>query len=345
MNDWILHVDLDQFLAAVEKRRRPELRDVPVIVGGSGDPTQSRQVVTCASYEARAFGVHAGMPLRAALRKCPTAVFLAQDSPAYEAASAEIVEVLRTFPVQLEVWGWDESFIGATTAEPEELAHSIRGALTTQLGLSCSVGIGDNKLTAKMATGFAKPAGVYRLTAANWMATMADRPTDALWGIGRRTAGRLSELGIGTVAELAHTNPDVLAEAFGPTTGPWLWLMGRGIGDTQITTVPRDPRSLSRSHTFAEDLTDPDRVRAEVAALAEYVTAQVVESQRSVARVAVTVRTASFYTRTKIMKLPAPTVDAAVVAAAALQVLERFELTRPVRLLGVRCELVVEGVA
>ena len=114
MGAWILHVDLDQFLAAVEVLRRPELAGRPVVVGGDGDPTRPRQVVATASYEARAFGVTSGMPLGLAARKCPAAVFLPSDRPAYDAASADVMATLRSFPVVVEVWGWDEAFVGAT---------------------------------------------------------------------------------------------------------------------------------------------------------------------------------------------------------------------------------------
>src|SRR6478609_11696812 len=112
MGEWILHVDLDQFLAAVEVLRRPELAGRPVVVGGDGDPRRPRQVVATASYEARRFGVHSGMPLRTALRRCPDAVFLPSDKPAYEAASAEVLAALRSLPVVVEELGWDEWFLG-----------------------------------------------------------------------------------------------------------------------------------------------------------------------------------------------------------------------------------------
>ena len=128
MSDWILHVDLDQFIAAVEVGRRPELRGRPVVVGGSGDPTQRRQVVATASYEAREFGVRSGMPLRAAVRRCPDAVFLPSDPSAYEAASARVMDTLRRFPVVVEVYGWDEAFLGARTEDPEGLAAAVRRA-------------------------------------------------------------------------------------------------------------------------------------------------------------------------------------------------------------------------
>ncbi|GAA5104160.1 hypothetical protein GCM10023319_72680 [Nocardia iowensis] len=234
MARWLLHVDLDQFQAAVEFRRHPELRGLPVIVGGNGDPTEPRKVVTCASYPARAFGVRAGMALRSAQRKCPEGVFLPLDMACYEEASDEVMSLLRTFPGRVEVWGWDEAFLAADTDDPEALAREIRGAIE-QLELSCSIGIGDNKLTAKLATGFAKStgksaagpatdagaaAGVFRLTAANWTEVMAHRPTNALWGIGTRIASRLADLGISTVADLMAADRQRLAAEFGPTTGP-----------------------------------------------------------------------------------------------------------------------------
>src|SRR5688500_10415514 len=121
--DWILHVDLDQFLAAVEVLRRPELAGRPVVVGGDGNPHRRRQVVATASYEARAHGVRSGMSLAEALRRCPTAVFLASDHPAYDAASAQVMATLRSFPAVVEVWGWDEAFVGAETDDPEALAR------------------------------------------------------------------------------------------------------------------------------------------------------------------------------------------------------------------------------
>jgi len=336
---WILHVDLDQFIAAVEVRRRPELRGLPVVVGGSGDPTARRQVVATASYEARAFGVHSGMPLRMAARKCPEAVFLPSDPAAYEDASAEVMATLREFPVVVEVWGWDEAFLGADADDPETLAHAIRTAVLERTGLSCSVGVGENKQQAKLATGFAKPGGVARLTHDTWWEIMGDRPTEALWGVGPRMARRLADLGLHTVRQLASADPDVLSREFGPRMGPWYGLLGRGVGDTHVTDVPWVPRSRSHETTYPEDVADPAEIAERVAGLARAVTSEVVDQGRTVVRVAVKVRFSSFFTQTRISKLPEPAREPDVVAAAALRVLGRFELGRPVRLLGVRVEL------
>lgn len=338
MTRWILHVDLDQFLASVELRRHPELAGLPVIVGGSGDPTEPRKVVTCASYEARSFGVHAGMPLRAAARRCPDATFLASDPAAYDAASEQVMGLLRDLGHPVEVWGWDEAYV-AVPADPVEVADTIRSVVAAETGLSCSVGISDNKQRAKVATGFAKPAGVFQLTEANWMTLMADRPVDALWGIGPKTSKKLAGLDISTVGQLARTDGELLTSTFGPRTGLWLLLLAKGGGDTEVSAQPWVPRSRSHVVTFPHDLTERAEMDSAIVDLAQRALDDVVASGRIVTRVAVTVRSATFYTRTKIRKLDAPTTESDVITAAALRILNLFELDRPVRLLGVRLEL------
>ena len=336
---WVLHVDLDQFLASVELRRHPELVGLPVIVGGSGDPTEPRKVVTCASYEARAFGVHAGMPLRSAARRCPDATFLPADPAAYDAASVEVMGVLRDLGHPVEVWGWDEAYVGAGLADPAALAETIRAQIAAVTGLAASVGISDNKQRAKVATGFAKPDGVYTLTDANWMAVMGDRPVDALWGVGPKTAKKLAALDISTVRQLADADAELLTSRFGPRTGLWLLLLAKGGGDESVSAQPWIPRSRSHVVTFPRDLTDRAEMDAALDDLARRALADVVAQSRVVTRVAVTVRTSTFFTRTKIRKLDEPSTDTGVIVAAARRVLDLFDLDRPVRLLGVRLEL------
>jgi DNA polymerase-4 len=310
-----------------------------VIVGGDGDPTRPRQVVATASYEARAFGVRSGMPLRAAARKCPDAVFLPSDKPAYEVASARVMAALRSLPVVVEEWGWDEAVVGATTDDPEALARQLQARVQAETGLSCAVGIGETRLQAKTATGFAKPGGIARLTRQTWLAVMGHQPVTALWGIGERTAARLADARIRTVAELARADHHDLARRFGPTIGPHLRLLGLGGHAAPIDGRPHVARSRSRETTFARDLTDRSEMEPELAALAVDVTESVVGEGRRVTHVAVKVRTATFFTRSRIRKLPEPTTDPAVVAATARDMLDLFDVYRPVRLLGVRVML------
>jgi DNA polymerase-4 len=334
----VLHVDLDQFIAAVEVLRRPELIGRPVVVGGRGDPTE-RGVVATASYEAREYGVGSAMPLRTAARKCPDAVFLPVDAPAYEAASAFVMDTLRSFDAVVEVLGWDEAFLGVDTGDPEAFAHRVRRAVLEATGLHCSVGVGVNKLRAKLATDFGKPQGVFRLTEENWYDVMADRPTDALWGIGRKTAKRLAGLGITTVRELALADPGRLADELGPTMGPWYRRLARGVDTSPVEGTPWVARSHSRETTFQQNLTDPQRIEEEVRRLARLVVEDVRREGRPAVRVAVKVRYAPFDTHTRSLTLEEPTSDLGPVEEAAVRLLTRLGLDRPVRLLGVRAEM------
>jgi DNA polymerase-4 len=344
----VLHVDLDQFIAAVEVLRRPELKGKPVVVGGDGYPGK-RGVVSTASYEARQHGVHSGQPLRTAAKRCPDCVFLAVDAPAYNAVSAKVMQVLQGTGWPVEVLGWDEAFVGVETEDPETFARDLAADVRAATNLDCSVGIGDNKLQAKIATDFGKPAGVFRLTTAEWYEVLGDRPTDAIWGIGAKTRTKLAALGINTVRDLAAADPDRLAAEFGPTTGPWLVLLGRGRGDAEVDPTPYVPRSHGREVTFQRNIKDWDEVRAQVTTLARQVSREI--SERSVAHVVVKVRYAPFVTVTHGVPFADPgeglfaaTPDrAAAFEAAALAALARFDPGRPVRLLGVRAEFAGEG--
>jgi DNA polymerase-4 len=293
-------------------------------------------VVSTASYEARAYGVHSGLPLRTAARRCPDAVFLPVDREVYEAASADVMATLRAYGAVVEVVGWDEAFLAVETGDPEAEAEEIRRRVREATGLVCSVGIGRNKLQAKLATGFGKPDGVFRLTGETWFELLGDRPTDALWGIGRKTAARLRGLGIDTVRRLAETDPEELAGQVGPVTGPWLVRIANGEDSSPVTAAPYVARSLGRETTYQRDLDDWDEVRAEIVRLTSLVADECAAGGRPVARVVVKVRFVPFSTRTHGQALAAPTRGA--MEQAALAALDRFTTRRPVRLLGVRAE-------
>jgi DNA polymerase-4 len=335
---WVLHVDLDQFIAAVEVLRHPELAGKPVVVGGRGDPTE-RGVVSTASYEARKFGVGSAMPLRTAARKCPEAVFLPVDRPAYEQASAEVMDALRSLGAVVEVLGWDEAFLGVQTDEPEAFARLVQQTVYDATGLHCSVGIGDNTLRAKLATDFGKPRGMFRLTADNWFAVMADESTSALWGIGRKTAKRLAGLGISTVRDLAATDPQVLAARLGPTMGPWYHRLALGVASSRVDGSPYLARGRSRETTFQQDLTDWAEVEAEVRRLAGLVVEDLHRDERPAVRVTVKVRYAPFETQTRSCTLSHPTDDGDAIVTAATELAWGLDQERPVRLVGIRAEM------
>lgn len=340
MSQWVLHVDMDQFLAAVELLRRPELVGRPVVVGGRGDPTE-RAVVSTASYEARAFGIRSGMPLKVAVRRCPEAVFLPVDFPVYEAASEQVMQTLRDFPgAVVQVLGWDEAFVGIKTADPQATARALHDAVLEATDLHCSIGIGDTTVRAKIATDFGKPQGIHTLTAESWFAQLGERPTTALWGIGNRIGARLASLGIQTVRQLAEAPTDDLAAEFGPATGPHLQRLGRGEGSTQVDDTPWVARAHGHEVTYQENLTEPAEVEGALADLARRVVEDLTAEGRACARVHLKVRFAPFFTLTRVRKLREPTLDPAVIAATALTLLEALGDERPIRLLGIRGEMV-----
>jgi len=338
----VLHVDLDEFIAAVEVLRRPELKDQPVVVGGDGDPTK-RGVVSTANYVAREFGVHSGMPLRTALKRCPRAVFLPVDADTYLGASREVMDTLRTFPGVVQELGWDEAFMGIETDEPEAFARDVQSRVLARTRLWCSVGVGDTRMRAKLASGYAKPRGVYRLDRTSWFEVMGAQTTDALWGIGSKTAHKLEAMGIRTVDQLAAASEGSLANGFGPRTGPWLRQLATGEDDAEVTDAPHIARGHGRERTFQQDLTDPAEIRAELSRLAGELMEDIRKEGRPVVRVVVKVRFAPFTTKSRQVKLPAPTTEAFDIEDGALRALDRFDLDRPVRLLGVKGEFLVSS--
>jgi len=200
------------------------------------------------------------------------------------------------------------------------------------------VGIGENKLQSKIATGFGKPAGVFRLTFANWFEVLGARPTEALWGIGAKTAKKLAGLGIGTVSDLATADPDALAAVFGPMTGPWLVLLACGRGDAEVDDSPYVARGHGREETFQRNITGWSQVEAEVARIAGLLAVDMASEPRPALRIVVKVRYAPFITETHGVTLAKPSSDPAVIAQAAAEALSRFTGRRPVRLLGVRAQ-------
>ncbi len=336
---WVLHVDLDQFIAAVEVLRHPELAGKPVIVGGRGDPTE-RAVVSTASYEAREYGVGSGMPLRIAARKIPDAVILPVDAPAYTAASEEVMATLRAQPgAVVQVLGWDEAFIGIATDDPESVARRLQQAVLDRTSLHCSVGIGDTLVRAKVATGFGKPQGVFRLTAENWPAVMGARPTIELWGVGTKVSRRLAGarhphrrgLGIRRRGSCSRVS----------SARRWV----RGTASSGAATAPRwsTTRRGCRAGTAARRPTSrispsAPRSRRPCDELLAQVLDDVVAEGRPVIGLTLKVRYAPFLTKIFTKKIP-DTFDRDLVRARAMDLLAKVEPDRPIRLLGVRLEM------
>ena len=240
----------------------------------------------------------------------------------------------------MEVLGWDEAFVGVETDDPLATAQAIQAAVLAATALHCSVGIGDTLVRAKIATDFGKPRGTFRLTRDNWMEVMGERPTTALWGVGPKIGARLEAIGIRTVAELAAADEEALVAAFGPSSGGHLGRLGRGGGRTRPDDTPWVARAHGRETTYQADLTTPDEVRSALVELAARVVDDVRKEERAVQRVHLKVRFVPFFTFTKVRKLAEPTYDVDTIARTAYELYLALDDQRPVRLLGVRGEMV-----
>jgi nucleotidyltransferase/DNA polymerase involved in DNA repair len=319
MRRWIFHLDLDEFIAAVERLRRPELVGKPIVVGGDGDPSK-RGVVSTASYEARVFGIRSAMPLRTAYKRNPEAIFLPVDADAYLAASRGVMDTLRTSDAEVEVAGWDEAYLAVDSEDPDRLAREMQERVLERTRLWSTIGIGDNRLQAKLASGFGKPRGVFTVTSERWPELMFGLPTTELCA-----------------------DEDELAERFGPNTGPWLASLGRGEGSARVHPEGWTAKGHGRERTFQRDLTDLDEIRRETIRLADAVALDLRREERPATHVTVKVRFAPFFTSTHGVTLDEPSMAPEALRSAALRALERFELDRPVRLLGVRAEMAPRG--
>lgn len=332
----IMHVDMDAFFAAIERRRRPELVGQPVIVGGSGDP-RSRGVVSTASYEARKFGVRSGMPLRTAYRRCPQAVFLPVDFAAYSAESRRIKEVLREFTPLVEDAGLDEAFLdlSADARASAEVAQRVKARIRAETGLSCSIGIAPNKLLAKMASEMQKPDGLTILAETDVASRVWPLPVRSLRGVGPKTEARLRALDIATIGDLARTPAGRLTEEFGEVHGRYLSEAAHGHDGSPVVTH-WEPKSMSRETTFQRDIWDRRRLARTVRELAGDLGAELRAAGYAGRRVTVKLRFADFETHVHGVKLPSLTDDAHVIGEAALNALAHLPLTKKVRLVGLR---------
>ena len=335
MSRTILHVDLDAFFAAVEQRDRPELRGRPVIVGG--DPG-ARGVVSAASYEARAFGVHSAMPLRTAAALCRDGVFLPVDGAKYRRESRRVMEILGRFTPLVEQVSIDEAFLDVGGSEalfgpPAEIARRIRATVRDEVGLTASVGVATTKLVAKVASDLRKPDGLVVVPPGEEAAFLAPLPIGRLWGVGEKTRVALAEHGVRTIGDLAQLPVDVLVRRLG-AHGATLHERALGI-DPSPVTGDLAAKSVSHEHTFDVDTADAEVIERTLLALSEGVASRLRAGGARASTVAVKVRDSSFHTVTRQRTLPEPTDLADPIFRTALDLVRPEVRGKRVRLLGV----------
>ena len=323
---------MDAFYVSVELMRRPELRGRPVVVAGSGP----RAVVTTASYEARRYGVFSAIPAARARRLCPEATFIAPDFDAYRAMSARVMDRVRAQVESVEVMGLDEAYLDLSgLVAPRAAMRRLVSEIRADTGLGASVGIGPNRLVAKVASDAEKPQGFVVLTREQACERFAEAAPRLLPGIGPKTAERLEALGIATIARLAASPPEALEQRFGARMGRYLRARARFEDDSPISSE-RIAVSESRETTFPTDIAD----RGEQASVLRQLTGRLCEGlakhERRGRTIAIKVRLDDFTTVTRARTLPTATNDPAVVGEVACALLDEYAPPRPVRLLGVR---------
>ena len=340
----ILHCDMDCFFAAVHVRDDPSLRGKPVVVGG--DPA-GRGVVAAASYEARRYGIHSAMSSAQAVRRCPGLIFLRPEFSRYRVESQAIFAIFREITPLVQPLSIDEAYLDVTDhlgpwGSATAIAREIRRRVREERRLTVSVGVGPNRLVAKIASDFGKPDGLTVVRPEQVEAFLAPLPVRRLHGVGPATEKVLVEMGAATVADLRKLPAEALARRFekwGEALAELAW--GR---DERPVTVDRERKSLGTESTYARDLRDPEQMARELEKMAAEVAGSLQERQLLARTLTVKVRYGDFVTVTRSHTLPVPCADGTTFAVQSRALLRRTEAAaRPVRLLGVTASNLLEG--
>jgi DNA polymerase-4 len=329
----IAHLDMDAFYASVELRKHPELRGKPVVVCGSGP----RAVVTTASYEARKLaGIHSAMPAAVARRRLPNAVYLPPDFPTYRETSAVVMEVLRANVEVVEVVGLDEAYLDLTGIfSPKATMRRIKAEIRELTELTCSVGISESRLLAKMTSELGKPNGMVVVSREDALARFGAGPPGVVPGIGPKTAERLEKLGITSLAALGEADRSDLEARFGPRSGAWLHARGNLLDQTPIS-VTRETKSQSVETTFDVDQDDLGELEKVLHEQTEELCRRLAKKDLEGRSIGIKVRLDDWTNITRSQSVESPTNDPEVVWPIALDLLRAYDPPRPVRLLGVR---------
>lgn len=331
----ILHVDMDAFFVEVERLTRPELKGIPVVVGGLGN----RGVVAAASYEARVYGVRSAMPMVHARRMCPRAKFIAPDHGRYRQASVEVFRILRSFTPLVEGLSVDEAFLNVSGLrlhyqDVAEIGESIRKAMLGELGLPASVGAASNKFLAKLASQAAKPNGLLVIRAGSELAFLHPLEVRRMWGVGEATYATLEGLGVKSIGDLADTPIDVLERRLGRSLSHHLHRLARG-EDARSVEPDSKAKSISIEQTFNRDLAGVDGVDAELVRQCDRLAARLRRAGLAAGTVTLKVRYGDFTTLTRSQASETPIDVPHDLLAAVRQLTKRVDLDRPIRLLGV----------
>lgn len=341
----IFHLDMDHFYTAVEERERPEIKGKPVIVGADPKGGKGRGVVSTSNYMARRAGVRSAMPISSAWRLCPEAVYLPPNFPLYIKVSGQIMDISRKYADKFEHWGIDEAFLDVTSkvkdyAEAEALAYRIKQEIKEKENLSCSIGVGPNKLVAKVASDYQKPDGLTVVREEEVEVFLAPLPVRKLLWVGRKTEAKLKKLGVNTIGDLAHYDASALTSLFG-VIGLQMHLMAKGIDRSEVEERV-GVKSVSHETTFEEDTADLAVIFQALDALCTDVQKEAENQNLLFKTVTLKIRFEHFETHTKSITLPFLTNRLYDLQKTAKGLLSPYlHKDRKVRLIGIRVSSLV----
>lgn len=343
----IMHVDMDHFFSAVEEREHPEYKGNPVIVGANPKEGKGRGVVSTCNYEARKFKVRSAVPISKAWKLCPQAIYVPVNYKLYGQVSSNIMAILRQYADKFEQMGFDEAFLDVSSRgsfeEAKKLALEIKKEVLEKERLTCSIGVGPNKIVAKIASDFQKPDGLTVVKEEDVKDFLWPMPVGSLWGVGRKTEQKLHEMNIKTIGDLANYDPSHLIEKFGAIWGTQFHLLANGIDRSEVIEG-WETKSMSREFTFEEDTDDKDLIYKTLDKLCEQVYNDVKNSRFHFKTVSIKIRYSNFETHTHSKTLPFLTDRLKDIQKTCHELIEAFlQPNRKIRLVGAKVSKLVSS--
>ncbi|HNX90314.1 MAG TPA: DNA polymerase IV [Candidatus Omnitrophota bacterium] len=336
---FIVHVDMDAFFASVEERDHPEYKGKPVIVGADPKGGKGRGVVSACSYAARKYGIHSAMPISIAFKKCPDGIFLPVDMEKYCSASREVFAILDRFSPDIEPISVDEAFLDITGTykhfgTPEGTCLKIKSSIKKETGLTASVGLAPNKMTAKIASDINKPDGFTVVKNADLLKFLFPLPIGKLWGIGEKSEREFLKMGIHTIGDLAKQNRERMISRFGKS-GLHVWELANGIDEREVAPVS-EIKSISHEHTFEQDTLNEEIINNTLMRLSEDVSRRLRRHRFKCRTITLKIRFSDFSTFLRSVTIPLPLDSAPEIYKTILSLLKKTPSSMAIRLLGVK---------
>lgn len=330
-----MHIDLNAFFATAEVIRNPALANKPLVVGGTG----RRGIVSTASYEARAFGIHSAMPTYMAERLCPNLIILPSDFKLYSRLSREFFDFVRHYTSLIEIASIDECYADMTETlknvkNPIEFLTNLQKDLYEKTKLKCSIGIGPTKFLAKMASDYQKPMGLTIFRRRDLAQTLWKLPIKSMYGVGKKTYPRLEKIGIHTIGDLATSESEEVKNLLGKfyfTLKEWV----TGYGSDEVNPEPDDPKSIGNSRTLASDTDDYDELRSMIIYLCQEVSERAQAEKMLGSTIQIVLKNSDFSTINRSITLEKPTNDLGIIYLEAMRLFDKNYQGQMIRLVGV----------